>query len=362
MRRAIAMVGMVCGMLLVLLQLRGSAAAPPPPKPAAKLPGVALTSHQASVGTAIPAGNLTVFPIYAESNPKFADAISLDRALARKKARVRELDADDPALDGAEVGTLVIDNLGKTPIVVLAGTVVKGGKQDRQIGQDFVIAANSTLAVDAFCVEHGRWSGERDGKNTGGSFAGSGMIAPAKVRIAAQYESDQGKVWSEVAETNKTSDKQSASGTLMATYDDAEIVGKRKTVAATVTDGLAAAPASASIVGLAYAVDGQIRGVRWFASHGLFEQHRKQLLETIAVESILAPALAGKARPKRPTAKDVRDFIENVAATDVKATKKKPKAMNENVYKESARAYSSEARLDGADRHAAPVTVDITAK
>src|SRR5262245_18203558 len=133
MRRALGVLSFLSGVMLVLLYLRGSAAAPPQGRKGApassQLPGVKLTSHDASIGAAIGNGNLTVFPIYAATNPKFADAISLDRALARKKARVRELDADDPALEGAEVGTLVIDNLGSVPIVVLAGTVVKGGKQ-----------------------------------------------------------------------------------------------------------------------------------------------------------------------------------------------------------------------------------------
>ena len=343
--------------VFVLFSIFDVAAAPPTKVP---LPGVALKSYRAGIGEGIGSGNLTVFPIYAESNPAFVEAVALDRALARKKARVRELDADDPDLDGAEVGTLVIDNLGKVPIVVLAGTVVKGGKQDRQIGQDFVIAAKSTVDVEAFCVEQGRWEGTRAGKNTGGSFSGGDVLAPSKVRVAAQYESDQGKVWDEVEETNTTSAKQSESGTLMATYDDKELIAKRRALAGKLATRLAAAPDAAQVLGLAYAIGDDIRGVRWFASRGLFEQHSKQLLETMAMESLLAPSVEGE--PKRPAAKAVRDFVEGVAGGEVKATKKRPKALNTNVYKESARAYSSEARMEDGTATSAPVTVDISAK
>ena len=59
----------------------------------------------------------------------------------------------------------------------------RGGKQDRQIAQDFVIGAKETVDVQAFCVEHGRWNPERDGKSTGGSFSASGMLAPSSVRV-----------------------------------------------------------------------------------------------------------------------------------------------------------------------------------
>ena len=43
------------------------------------------------------------------------------------------------------MNTLVIENKGDVPIYVLAGTVVKGGKQDRQIGQDFIIEGKKTV-------------------------------------------------------------------------------------------------------------------------------------------------------------------------------------------------------------------------
>ena len=55
----------------------------------------------------------------------------------------------------------MIQNKGKLPILVLAGTIVKGGKQDRQIGEDFVVPRDKQVDVSAFCVEQGRWNGTR---------------------------------------------------------------------------------------------------------------------------------------------------------------------------------------------------------
>src|SRR5947209_307589 len=70
---------------------------------------------------------LTVFPVLAKDQPDLGPFTTLPAALEQGAAEVRE--------DGATGGTvneLVIENKGDTPIYVLAGTVVKGGKRDRQ--------------------------------------------------------------------------------------------------------------------------------------------------------------------------------------------------------------------------------------
>jgi len=349
-----------CALVLGLWSTRAiSAPSANAPPQSSVLPGLALAGYAASIGDPIPIENLTVFPIYANSNPALANAISLQTALDRGKAKVREQGAKGDNEAGAAVGTLVVDNLGDEPIIALAGTVVRGGNQDRQIAQDFVIKGHATVPVDAFCVEHGRWSGVRDGKNTGGSFTSTGMLAPADVRVAGQHENDQSKVWSKVAETNARATKSSPSGSLMATYDAADLAGQRTKIAGAAAILLNAKPETHRVLGIAYAVNGQVRGARWFASRELFEQHRDVLLQTAAMEA-LTSGTSGPAGGDRPavTATEVRSFIEAVATSEVKA-RKATNAENANVYKESRDAYGAEARIESL---AQPVTVDISVK
>ena len=116
----------------------------------------------------------------------------------------------------AQVGKLAIQNKGQVPVYVLAGTIVKGGKQDRQIGQDFIIGAEETVPIDAFCVEHGRWNGTRDGKSTGGKFEAVKQLAHRDVRVAGQYKKDQSEVWSKVSKVNEANKKHSDSDSLLA--------------------------------------------------------------------------------------------------------------------------------------------------
>src|SRR5258708_3999499 len=131
-----------------------------------------------AIGAAKTFDNLTVFAVTSKSQVDIGPMTSLDLALAKHAAQVKEIGADRSSRgDGAQVNSLVIDNQGDVPIYVLAGTIVKGGKQDRQIGDDFIVGARQTVPVDAFCVEHGRWTTDREGIATGGQFAVVGLLA-----------------------------------------------------------------------------------------------------------------------------------------------------------------------------------------
>ncbi|MEM6725900.1 MAG: DUF6569 family protein, partial [Bacteroidota bacterium] len=61
--------------------------------------------------------------------------------------------------DRAGVNQLIIENLSNRPVILMSGEILRGGKQDRVIGQDMVIPPNSKRnRVPVFCVEEKRWS------------------------------------------------------------------------------------------------------------------------------------------------------------------------------------------------------------
>jgi hypothetical protein len=271
--------------------------------------------------------------------------------------------------DGPRVNELVIENKGSTPIYVLAGTVVKGGNQDRQIGQDFIVEPKKTASVDAFCVEHGRWTAEREGRSTGGKFGTMPQLVTSKIRSAAQYKKDQGEVWSNVDATNSAHGKNAPSHTLMATLDDPEVARQREALAAHVTAHFQSIDPNDGVVGLAYAVDGKVRAVRWFASHKVFELVRPSLANTAAVDALTAkasPSAQGPAPSPQPS--DVVAFVREVQDKQV-AEERDTRAGNKNEYKESANAYGSRTMLKSGPLAASaapgkpvPISSDFLAK
>src|SRR6202789_2428532 len=170
-------------------------------------PGLASGPDSSSgwrIGEPITYETLTVFPVLSSQDAYTADFETLDAALASGEAVVaeqgeymrRSRDGAEPAVmssGGAQVNQLVLVNRGKKPLLLLAGEVVSGGKQDRIIGKDRIIPIGAQpLPLDVFCVEHSRWTpgGEQ-------SSAARLMVHPS-VREKAAVEQDQTQVWAAV--------------------------------------------------------------------------------------------------------------------------------------------------------------------
>jgi hypothetical protein len=307
--------------------------------------GVAMKDQ--TVGDPKTYDNLTILPIFAKKDLDVGPLTTLEDALSKGKAEVREVGSDGQGGDRAQVNTLVIENKGDIPIYVLAGTVVKGGKQDRQVGQDFIIESKQTTPIDAFCVEHGRWTEARDGRATGGKFGSAQQMVTSTVRAAAQYKKNQGEVWEKVEKVNEAHKKSAQSGTLMATLDAPDVQKKRAALVEKVSGYLATATPNDRLVGFAFAIDGQVKGARWFASHRVFELFRAQLVSGAAVDALTAQAERGGAPPPAtaPVKQDaVVHFVDDVDKTQV-TEQRDTAGANSNEYRESKDAYGSKAYL-----------------
>ena len=324
-----------------------------------------LPNGGASLGWSTVLGSLVVFPVTSRSQVDVGPLISLDDALAKGTAEVREVQG------GGSVNTLVIENKGKVPVFVLAGTIVKGGNQDRQIGQDFIIDSKQTTPVDAFCVEHGRWNGQRNGQATAGQFGTSEVLATSKVRAAGQYKKNQGEVWSKVSEANSANHQAPASDTFLASVDDEGLKKQRTELATRIEAALATVQPQQELVGIAYAIDGDVRGVRWFAHHDVFEMVRKKLVTGIAFDAIVARAEA-QAQKRPPSTKPapapaaVEAFVRAVDAAVV-TEQRDTQGGNVNEYKESSQAYGSKTMMKSSPAKPGapprkPVSSDFTAK
>src|ERR1700728_650869 len=147
--------------------------------------------------------NLTIFPVLAAREVDTSQFATLDEALASGEAVITEQGAEMRRMrDGAvvpnyqlgpQVNQLVLINRGKRPLILLAGEVVSGGKQDRIIGKDRIVPIGAApLPLDVFCVEHGRW--------TPGAvqFSTADTMDHPSVRDKAAVDQNQSEVWAAV--------------------------------------------------------------------------------------------------------------------------------------------------------------------
>ena len=156
--------------------------------------------------------NMSVFPVFAVKGADTSGFITLDEGLSSGDVLVTEQGSDIlrrsrgdgypnprpwseyPAsqINSASVNSLVLVNRGKKPLLLLAGELVSGGKQDRIIAKDRIVPVGAPpLPLDVFCVEHGRWS-------SGSQFAAGNLMVHPSVREAAAVKQAQAEVWAAV--------------------------------------------------------------------------------------------------------------------------------------------------------------------
>ncbi len=322
---------------LALFIVACSFASAEPPGPQAE-----PTAAQARYALAAPASwrGITVWPVVdreAQETP-VGDYRTLAEALGDGTLVVSELDAS------GSVPSLEVHNTGDKAILLTAGEVVKGGKQDRVLTQDVLIepsAEPQQVAVN--CVEQGRWSAGR----TGLSF-GYGGKAEVALTQAIQGEQDQGTTWQTVAKLNAEKAKalepagaqalQPSTGTYMASLEEPQVQGEVATGVATL------APAftdQEKVVGLVVAVDGKLSSAELYGHPRLFEKSRDQALRSAALRGIASPTRApGEPLPLAAA----QAFLDEALAADVpeEAAEVDGKVRRKAAKSKGAAAYKTE--------------------
>lgn len=117
-------------------------------------------------------------------------------------------------------------------VVLIAGQLVKGGKQNRGVNTDILVCAGQTAQIPVTCVEQGRWSGRP------GSRFQHGGVEPINIRSekfrgvsaarrdSASFCADQGGVWNEISHMSRSLHAQSAGNDLLSSLE--QVKGRRR--------------------------------------------------------------------------------------------------------------------------------------
>jgi len=306
---------LLCGLALVYFWSIGAAAAarpgPADPNPVAGIlnsPRTGYVRPEWRIGAPVTSGNLTVFPVTSSAWSGAHDFITLDEGLKSGKVLITEFGSTGPrggrSIDNARVNTLSLTNRTGRTLVLLAGEMLIGGKQDRIVDQDQLIPpVERPIALGVFCVEHGRWHGTTTsfGQNqspsgpqvpgarklfaagAGGGTPGQQMATPA-VREKAEARKDQNEVWSKVAETTKSLNATSGTGALTRAYDDGHLAKKCQVYENQIRYRIQ----GKNVVGVVVAVSGRVVAADIFASPSLFQRYWPKLLKSYALEALSA--------------------------------------------------------------------------
>jgi len=281
--------------------------------------------------------NITIFPVVSAVEQDTKAFLTLDEGLASGdvliseqggEGMIRRRDSRPVSIqedaDGPSVNGLVLINRSKRPLLLLAGELVSGGKQDRIIAKDRIVPpGGDPLPINVFCVEHGRWS-------AGSQFSAAQTMVHPSVREQAAVKQDQREVWAAVSSGTMAAASEAAPAARLnsrairdaissnaPTQSYAKIYKESK-VGASVegfveemqkrfargTSGLK----GERVVGVVVAYGGEVAWSDIFASGPLFQQYWGKLLRSYAVEALARPSLR-----ERASLKDAREFLRRPA-------------------------------------------------
>ena len=161
----------------------------------------------------IESGNLILFPVVRADGKSTMETpfITLDEGLksgdvevteaGRARGLVRRRGGGDTpnSYRGDEVNTLVLVNHSKQPLLLLAGEVVTGGKQDRIVAKDRIVPADGDpIDLSVFCIEPGRWTENSPVFGASDKSAARSFMVQPEVRERAMVDQDQQQVWDSV--------------------------------------------------------------------------------------------------------------------------------------------------------------------
>lgn len=250
-------------------------AATSPLQPGQSSPELQRALGGLTLGPAATQGGLAVLWLHSgdSAGAPSPEILTLDEGRARGALTIVERAQ-------ASVPELIAENHGKAYLLLLAGEILVGGKQNRVLREDLLLPPLSgPRNIAVYCVEQGRWNeGRKD-------FESRASVVQPSVRSQVLRRAEQSRIWSGIATASRDLQAPSATGSYQAIYDKPEV----RTHLENTTRSLDAKAAPAA-VGAAVFVGPSLAGVDCFHAAGLFAREWPKLLRAYALDGYRAAA------------------------------------------------------------------------
>ena len=264
------------------------------------------TFSNVRVGDPIRHEQLSVFPLFSD------DAAPVDYMLAADAIGEGTVVVEEVSEAGS-VPNLSVTNLTDRRVLFLEGEQLVGAKQNRILNTSLLVAAKTKTTIPVSCVEQGRWGFKSK------HFDSSGSFSPSKLRYALKasvsdgvkgghgHRSDQGRVWKEVAESQKEH------GVVSRTSAMEDIFEKHQSRLAELHKQFGYI---AGASGIAVAVGKKLVSVDLFDKPATCERVWERMLSGVLLDSLVASPVV-----EQPDIKDAETFLGDLTAASWESVK-----------------------------------------
>jgi hypothetical protein len=196
-------------------------------------------------------------------------------------------------------------NSGANFVFAMAGEIIGGGMQNRTLSSDVLLSPESSVTVDLYCIEKGRWAGT---KTTLGVHAG---LAPNELRHSVQAKKNQAQIWEQVASRRSVLRIETETEDLATILRDEKVTRMLTPCREYILPRL-----PGRCVGVVAARGPRIIGAELFADADLFTNLRDRILDSFAMDVLFRPEFGKSAKRIKlrpwapPTVEEVRRFLD----------------------------------------------------
>jgi hypothetical protein len=248
------------------------------PSQASATQAVGDAVRRVTFGPVISFENLSLVPLLGdeERDVKDVEYLTLDEAVAGGSVQVTEVS------DAGQVSELKVVVTGDKPVLLLDGEELIGAKQNRVVNLTILAPPGRTTVIPVSCVESGRWRHVSRGLSSSprAQFAEGRAARVRQVTTsmaAGHYRSNQGAVWSLIAEKASRLNAASPTSAMSAVFDR---------LGAPLEDFVAAFPPIAHQIGAAFLVNGRPAGLELFDAVSTWRKLSPKLVRSYAVDAI----------------------------------------------------------------------------
>jgi len=223
----------------------------------------------------------------------------MDEAIARDDLVIREK-------GGGQVPRIEVRNDGRRPVLLMAGEIILGGKQNRIVREDVLLPGRSGfIDVSVYCGEQDRWRG------VGKTFESAQVLTAPSLRRMAAGAASQDRIWREIDTKLSDAEVRSSTRSYHEMYEAPE-VKRRLDPYVREFDGIA----RSRTVGVVVLAGGRVLGIDVFSDDDLFARLWPKICRSYAAE-VTFPTLRPEARRwPVPGFPGIRRLLDSIREAD----------------------------------------------
>lgn len=212
--------------------------------------------------------NMAIIPLKTEKNTKI-DLLTLKKGLELGLANVKECEQ-------SQVNTLIVENKAVTPLILIEGEEVIGGKQNRIVNETTLIAPQSSMEIPVNCSEQGRWDYKSEFRHS--AYIADYNTRSARVHAKRLHRPVQHAVWSSIDEVERGHAFHSRTRALSDSYDNL----KRNH-----SEVVKVFEIAKDQNGVLVIVDGEVKGFEVFLNSDIYTQFHEKIIKSYLMSSKL---------------------------------------------------------------------------